>query len=122
MRRINAATSSDSAPAFFSRRLFGRQAAELLPRGAMSTLTDHDIYLFREGSHARLYEKLGSHITQRGPTHFGVWAPNAREVCVIGDFNNWIAGANELKPRWDGSGIWETTIPGVELGAAYKYR
>jgi 1,4-alpha-glucan branching enzyme len=87
----------------------------------MPLLTDHDIYLFKEGSHTRLYEKLGSHLTQTG-AHFGVWAPNARSVSVIGDFNGWSAHANELKARWDQSGIWEADVPGVEPGTAYKYR
>src|SRR3954463_6617220 len=83
----------------------GRGIASALQ--AMTTLTDHDIYLFKEGSHARLYEKLGCHFTTGDTAHFAVWAPNARAVSVIGDFNGWDATANELKPRWDGSGIWE---------------
>jgi 1,4-alpha-glucan branching enzyme len=88
----------------------------------MNLLTDHDIYLFKEGSHARLYEKLGSRITRRGTAHFAVWAPNAREVSVIGEFNGWNAAANALQPRSDGSGIWEGDVAGVEVGTAYKYR
>ena len=88
----------------------------------MSILTEHDIYLFKEGSHARLYEKLGSRITPDGAVHFAVWAPNARSVSVIGDFNGWNAGADELEARWDGSGIWEGTVAGMDAGAAYKYR
>jgi len=88
----------------------------------MSTLTDHDIYLFREGSHAKLYEKLGCHIDADDCAHFGVWAPNAKAVSLIGDFNGWNPESHVMSPRWDGSGIWETDVPGVEPGAAYKYR
>jgi 1,4-alpha-glucan branching enzyme len=88
----------------------------------MTLLTDHDIYLFKEGSHTRLYEKLGCHYVNDDQAHFAVWAPNARGVSVIADFNGWNAGAHVLSPRWDGSGIWEATVPGVHPGAAYKYR
>lgn len=90
----------------------------------VSLFTDYDIYLFREGSHFRLYEKLGSHLmTVDGVegTYFAVWAPNAEKVSVIGDFNNWDKEAHLLDVRWDGSGIWEGFIPGVNKGALYKY-
>ena len=71
-------------------------------------MTDDDIYLFREGTHARLYEQLGCHLrADGGGAHFAVWAPNARAVSVIGDWNGWNAGADALTPRGDGSGIWE---------------
>src|SRR5262245_4768225 len=53
---------------------------------------------------------------------FVVWAPNARHVNVIGDFNGWNPKANELHARWDSSGIWEGFVPGVQHGACYKYR
>ena len=86
-------------------------------------LTDHDIYLFREGTHGRLYTELGSHATADGSgVHFAVWAPNASEVSVIGDWNGWNAGSHGLAPRGDHSGIWEGTVPGVQHGQAYKYR
>jgi 1,4-alpha-glucan branching enzyme len=88
----------------------------------MNSLTDHDIYLFREGTHARLYEKLGARLTRGGKARFAVWAPNARSVSVIGDFNGWSAHANEMKARWDSSGVWEAEVSGVEAGAAYKFR
>ncbi len=89
-----------------------------------STLTEHDIYLFREGSHFRLYDKLGSHpMTVGGDdgTHFAVWAPNAKAVSVVGDFNAWDKSAHPLKVRGDESGIWEGFIPGVQAGSPYKY-
>jgi len=87
-------------------------------------LTDHDIRLFREGSNFRLYEKLGSHITTINNiqgTFFAVWAPNAKYVSAIGDFNRWDLKSHPLRPRYDGSGIWEGFIPGVREGALYKY-
>jgi len=90
----------------------------------VSLLTDHDIYLFKEGNHFRLYEKLGSHIMTSGGvegTLFAVWAPNAAQVSVIGDFNGWDKNAHVLRVRDDGSGIWEGFIPGVSHGTLYKY-
>jgi 1,4-alpha-glucan branching enzyme len=86
--------------------------------------TDHDIYLFREGNHFRLYDKLGAHRMTAGHregVYFAVWAPNAERVSVIGDFNGWDPQSAPLGPRWDASGIWEGFIPGVKNGDVYKY-
>src|SRR5690242_7463151 len=83
-------------------------------------LTDQDIYLFREGTFVRAYEKLGAHATSQG-THFAVWAPNAQSVSVTGDFNGWNPTSHKLEPRYDSSGIWEAFLPGVRPGALYKY-
>jgi 1,4-alpha-glucan branching enzyme len=86
-------------------------------------LTDFDLYLFSEGTHYRAYEKLGAHLTEQDGVHgtnFAVWAPNAREVSVIGDFNNWDPTAFYLHQRGV-SGIWEGFVPGVGQGALYKY-
>jgi 1,4-alpha-glucan branching enzyme len=87
-------------------------------------LTDLDIHLFKEGNHFNLHNKLGSHAAvvngERG-TRFAVWAPNAEKVSVIGDFNNWNPRTNPLDPRWDGSGIWEGFVQGVEQGNIYKF-
>ncbi|MEW5709263.1 MAG: 1,4-alpha-glucan branching protein GlgB [Pseudomonadota bacterium] len=94
-------------------------------RAAASTLTEHDVYLFKEGNHARLYEKMGCHLTSEGGVEgarFAVWAPNARHVAVIGDFNGWDPAAHPLQARDDGSGIWEGFVPRVHPGQAYKYR
>jgi 1,4-alpha-glucan branching enzyme len=88
------------------------------------TFTDHDIYLFKEGNHFRLYDNLGAHLDTVGGkngTRFGVWAPNAHHVSVVGDFNGWDAGANPLGIRRDGSGIWEGFVPGIYNGTVYKY-
>ncbi len=83
-------------------------------------LTEHDIYLFREGTHSHLYARLGCQVRDGG-AHFGVWAPNAAAVSVIGDWNGWGRG-DPLAVRQDGSGIWEGVIPAAQLGQAYKYR
>ena len=88
-----------------------------------SLLTDDDLYLFNEGSFIRMYEKLGAHLeTVDGVdgVYFSVWAPNAKRVCVIGDFNGWDKEKHPLSPR-AASGIWEGFVPGVGGGAIYKY-
>ncbi|WP_291868847.1 1,4-alpha-glucan branching protein GlgB, partial [Maribacter sp.] len=90
-----------------------------------SLFTDFDINLFKGGKHFRLYEKLGSHsieVDGEKGVYFAVWAPSAREVSVVGDFNFWNAEEHKLNVRWDGSGIWEGFIPGVSQGAKYKYK
>ena len=89
----------------------------------LSLLTDNDLYLFNEGSHFRLYEKLGAHpIEHEGKegTHFAVWAPDAQAVYVMGDFNGWDKESHPLQPRGK-SGIWEGFVSGVRKGANYKY-
>ncbi|WP_129629073.1 1,4-alpha-glucan branching protein GlgB [Candidatus Oscillochloris fontis] len=89
----------------------------------VSILSGDDLFLFGEGTHYRLYERLGSHIMEVdgvAGTYFAVWAPNAEYVAVIGDWNNWDAGSHPLKIRGN-SGIWEIFIPGVAKGASYKY-
>jgi 1,4-alpha-glucan branching enzyme len=87
-------------------------------------LTEHDVYLFREGSFFRAYEKLGAHPLggDVAATRFAVWAPNAASVAVIGDFNGWNPDAHMLAPRADSSGIWEGVIDGVREGSLYKFR
>lgn len=89
-----------------------------------SRFTDYDVYLFREGRHYTLYEKLGSHpmeIAGQQGTYFAVWAPNAEQVSVMGEFNGWSRDSHELHVRHDGSGIWEGFVPGVQTGVMYKY-
>jgi 1,4-alpha-glucan branching enzyme len=90
---------------------------------AASRLTEDDLYLFNEGTNYRIYEKLGAHpLTVNGQpgTYFAVWAPDAREVSIIGDFNGWDRATHQLQPRGQ-SGIWEGFIPGVGRGTLYKY-
>ncbi|HEY1374947.1 MAG TPA: 1,4-alpha-glucan branching protein GlgB, partial [Candidatus Binatia bacterium] len=89
----------------------------------LSLLTDHDLYLFNEGSHFRLYEKLGAHrVSFEGVegTYFAVWAPDAYGVYVIGSFNDWKKETHALRPRGS-SGIWEGFFPDVKKGSLYKY-
>ncbi|AGC75915.1 1,4-alpha-glucan branching enzyme [Nonlabens dokdonensis] len=90
-----------------------------------SRFTDFDIDLFKSGKHYRLYEKFGSHVTTVDGvegTYFAVWAPSAKSVSIIGDFNFWTEDEHLLQVRWDSSGIWEGFIPGVKHGNAYKYK
>jgi 1,4-alpha-glucan branching enzyme len=91
---------------------------------SFSLFTDFDIYLFRQGKHYRLYQKLGAHICDNNGvkgTFFAVWAPNASAVSVIGDFNSWNPEQGHMSARSDGSGIWEVFVPGVGHGSLYKY-
>ncbi|MBA3026328.1 MAG: 1,4-alpha-glucan branching protein GlgB [Sulfurimonas sp.] len=90
----------------------------------VSTLSELDIYLFKQGSHTKLYEKFGSHkmkLKNKNGVHFCVWAPNAQSVSVRGDFNNYEVDAHPLQLREDDSGLWEGFIEGVEEGLTYKY-
>src|SRR5689334_2595113 len=86
-------------------------------------LTENDLYLFNEGSHYRIYDKMGAHLVshdgQSGAV-FSVWAPNARSVSVIGDFNGWDPKTHRLNSRGS-SGIWEGFIPGANHGTHYKF-
>ncbi|HMK42578.1 MAG TPA: alpha-amylase family glycosyl hydrolase, partial [Dissulfurispiraceae bacterium] len=86
-------------------------------------LTDFDHYLISEGTHYKNYEKLGAHVREfdgiRG-VHFAVWAPNAKAVSVIGDFNVWDARRHPMRQP-GASGIWEIFIPGLSEGTLYKF-
>lgn len=89
-----------------------------------SLLNEQDVFLFKEGTHHTLYNKLGGRRTVKGKTegtYFALWAPNAESVSVIGDFNHWRPEAHGLKPRWDGSGIWEGFFTEIQKGHLYKY-
>jgi len=88
-----------------------------------SLLTPDDLYLFNEGSHFRIYEKLGAHplsVDGQEGTFFAVWAPNAKSVSVIGSFNDWQIGRHHLR-SFGKSGVWGGFIPGVTKGTLYKY-
>ncbi len=87
-----------------------------------SKLTDFDIHLFAEGNHHRIYEKLGAHpmvVEGVKGVYFAVWAPNARNVSVLGDFNSWDGRKHQM--RKIGNGVWELFIPQIGVGEAYKY-
>ena len=89
-----------------------------------SLFNDLDIELFKSGTHYRLYEKLGAHIVthqKKKGVYFAVWAPNAFQVSVIGNFNAWDKTSHILYSRWDGSGILEGFIAGLDQGETYKY-
>lgn len=95
----------------------------MLVKHEVSLLTNEDIYLFNEGSHYHLYQKLGAHpmnVDGVDGTYFAVWAPNAEQVFVIGAFNGWNKGSHPLRPKGS-SGIWEGFIPGMQQWAVYKY-
>jgi 1,4-alpha-glucan branching enzyme len=109
------------------KRALNNPRAEIMLRAQLqeagTVWGEHDAYLFREGTHTRLYERLGCHLdAKRGGSHFAVWAPNAHAVSVIGDWNGWRADADKLKPRKDSTGIWEGRVRGAEAGQAYKFR
>jgi 1,4-alpha-glucan branching enzyme len=92
-------------------------------RPDVSLLTANDLYLFNEGSHYRMHEKMGAHLINAGGevgTCFSVWAPNARSVSVIGSFNQWSPKTHRLHSLGN-SGIWEGFVPGVSKGALYKF-
>jgi len=82
-------------------------------------LTADDLFLFNEGSHTRLYEKMGAHLVDDG-CRFAVWAPDAGYVSVAGDFNDYDETANPLESQGD-SGIWAGFVAGVKKGQTYKY-
>jgi 1,4-alpha-glucan branching enzyme len=85
-------------------------------------LTDYDIYLFGEGKHTRIYEKLGAHLMTVGGTrgtHFAVWAPNARRVSVVSDSNSWDGRRHPMRKL--ALGVWEIFVPGIAAGEKYKF-
>jgi 1,4-alpha-glucan branching enzyme len=95
----------------------------MLQRSGFTLVTDDDLYLFNEGSHFRLYDKLGARRVSHAGTdgvYFSVWAPNAEQVFVVGNFNDWQKGSHELRPCGQ-SGIWEGFFPDVPRGTLYKY-
>src|SRR5437899_1764591 len=81
-------------------------------------MTGHDLYLFREGTHSRLYEKLGAHLGADA-TRFAVWAPNAQSAAVVGDFNGWDPRAHPMQPS--DAGIWQAAVPEAKQGSLYKF-
>lgn len=95
-----------------------------LPNINFSLFTDFDISLFKAGKHYHLYNKLGAHpvnYQDTEGTYFAVWAPNAKYVSVVGNFNSWNSQGHPMNVRWDGSGIWEVFIPGVGHAEYFKY-
>jgi 1,4-alpha-glucan branching enzyme len=112
-----------------SRKDAKTQSTTLRPRPAKSltdfspTLGELDLHLFGEGKHERIYEKLGAHVVTREGlpgVAFAVWAPNAKSVSVVGNFNDWNGATNPLR-RLGSSGVWELFVPGLRAGELYKY-
>ncbi|MBN1348594.1 1,4-alpha-glucan branching protein GlgB [candidate division KSB1 bacterium] len=107
-------------------RVVSRDGTERIshdPYFFLPPITEYDMYLFGQGEHHRIYEKLGAHpVTREGiqGVQFAVWAPNARNVSVIGDFNGWHGGKHQMRTLGQ-SGIWELFIPDIEAGEIYKY-
>ncbi|HXG38291.1 MAG TPA: 1,4-alpha-glucan branching enzyme, partial [Bacteroidota bacterium] len=94
------------------------------PYSFLPTLTDFDLYLFNAGDHHRIYEKLGAHpmeVNGVKGVQFAVWAPNARSVSVVGDFNNWDPRRHAMRVL-GGSGVWEIFIPDLHEGSLYKFQ
>ena len=100
-----------------------KKKTENKPAEMTCKVTDWDQYLFGQGTHYEIYKKLGAHLTEKdgvAGTYFAVWAPRAKSVKLIGDFNNWDGKAHEMT-RLDPLGIYELFVPGVGEGALYKY-
>ncbi|HUY12216.1 MAG TPA: 1,4-alpha-glucan branching protein GlgB [Terriglobia bacterium] len=90
----------------------------------VSLLTNNDLHLFGEGTHHRLYQKFGAHLTIADGVpgaYFAVWAPNAERVCVMGEFNDWDKMNHPLQMRGE-SGVWDGFVEGVQPGTRYKYQ
>ena len=90
----------------------------------VTLFSEFDIYLFKEGTHSKLYEHLGSHLLCRdgiSGVYFALWAPNAEGVSVMGDFNSYDISSHPLRKRDDGSGIWEGFVADIDEGITYKY-
>ena len=95
-------------------------------RHGVSPITDYDIFLFKQGTHYHLYEKMGAQkftdpSDNAEGVAFSVWAPNAQAVSVVGNFNGWNPDSHPLAARWDGSGIWEGFVPGLNKWELYKF-
>jgi len=93
------------------------------PYSFLPTLSEQDLYLFNEGTEYRIYNKLGAHLCEidgvKGAS-FAVWAPSARRVSVVGDFNGWDGRYHPMRPL-GASGVWEIFVPGLVEGIKYKF-
>ncbi len=118
--------SVDALPDTYSLRFkneAGDEWVEEDPYRFPSQLSEFDLHLMREGTHYRIWDRLGAHLaTSDGVegVRFVVWAPNARRVSVVGDFNRW-DGRRHAMRKHEGNGLWEIFLPGVQLGDNYKY-
>jgi 1,4-alpha-glucan branching enzyme len=114
---------------YFEDNISGEEGSSVIekqkePSRPPSVFTEFDLYLFGQGKHYHLYEKMGAHqreVDGMVGVNFAVWAPNALAISVIGDFNNWDRNAHQMYRRHDDLGVWECFVPGVREGALYKY-
>jgi len=93
------------------------------PYSFLPSLSENDLYLINEGNEHRIYDKLGSHVREHQGVPgvaFAVWAPSAKRVSVVGDFNGWDGRFHPMRAM-GASGVWELFIPGIEPGTKYKY-
>ena len=93
------------------------------PYSFLPVLTDEDLYYFGEGKHYHIYERMGANVTSHEGvegTHFAVWAPNAKRVSVVGQFNQWDGRKHQMRVLGD-SGVWEIFIPGIPEGELYRF-
>ena len=111
--------ASDRSAARFLRHSRFQMDKQGLP--SPGSIGEQDIYLFLEGTHGRLYRRLGCQLGEAA-ARFAVWAPNAKAVAVIGDFNGWRRDAHPARLRGDASGLWEAEVPGVGAGPALQVR
>src|SRR5207244_2591657 len=104
------------------KRVVARKAATTA-HSANGVLGELDLHLFGEGKHERIYEKLGAHVLThegRRGVAFAVWAPNAKSVSVVGNFNDWNGSSHQMR-RLGSSGVWDLFVPGLRGGELYKY-
>jgi len=118
--------NQDFAPSHYRLRfrfVDGNELETFDPYAFPTVLSDYDLYLIGEGTHYLNYEKLGAHVREvagvRG-VQFGVWAPNAKRVSVVGDFNAWDGRVHPMRSR-GASGVWEIFLPGLDQGTLYKF-
>ena len=89
-----------------------------------SLFSDFDLYLFGQGKNYRIYDKMGAHprvVNGVSGVNFAVWAPSARSISVIGDFNAWDRNADLMHLRHNDLGVWECFVPNISVGTLYKY-
>ncbi|HLX58543.1 MAG TPA: 1,4-alpha-glucan branching protein GlgB [Ktedonobacteraceae bacterium] len=101
-----------------------QDSATITEQDIPSIFSDYDLYLFGQSKHYQIYEKMGAHpraVNGITGVNFAVWAPNALNVSVIGDFNDWNRSANPLHRRHNDLGVWECFVPGLQAGALYKF-
>lgn len=123
MFELQPAQDASKPYAIWWRDDYGNEHREIDPYQFPSQLPDFDLHLFGEGRHWHLYRLFGAHSHETegvAGLRFAVWAPNAERVSVVGDFNRWDGRRHPMRVR-GGSGVWELFIPGLEVGALYKF-